>query len=109
MLTKEEKDFISYWEINRIPRKKVMNQLSVGLPLAVLLVVAIFVNFFSGWYKKAEMVRNEAVQSYNASLILVLLAACILIVLFITIFSVRHNWDRHEQRYNELIARKDEQ
>lgn len=108
MLTAEEQQFIEYWEANRLRRKKVFKQLALGLPLAALMVVAIFINFFSNWYKKAEMVRNEAVQKDNASLILVLIVAAILIVIFVTIFSVRHNWDKHEQRYNELLARRDQ-
>ena len=107
MINEEEKQFIRYWEQNRLRRKKVVNQLAVGLPLGTVLVIAIFVNFFSGWYKRAEMVRNEATQKNDASLILVLLVAALLIVAFITIFSVRHKWDQHEQRYKELIARQD--
>jgi membrane-associated HD superfamily phosphohydrolase len=107
MLTEEETKFIEYWEANRLRRKKVMKQLSLGLPLATLLVVAIFINFFSNWYKKAEMVRNEMVKNKESSLILVLLAACILIVVFTTVFSVRHKWDMHEQHYRELLAKKD--
>ena len=74
----------------------------------MLLVIAIFANFFSGWYKRAEMVRNEATQKNDASLILVLIVAALLIVAFIIIFSVRHKWDINEQRYRELIARENE-
>jgi hypothetical protein len=106
MLTPEEEQFLEYWEANRLRRKKVFKQLALGLPLAALLVITIFINFFSNWYKKAEMVRNEAVQKDNSSLILVLIVAAVLIVIFVTIFSVRHNWDKHEQRYRELLARK---
>ncbi len=108
MFTAEEKDFIAYWEANRLRRKKVWKQLALGLPLASLLIASIFINFFSNWYKKAEMVRNEAVQKNNASLILVLVVAALLITVFIVIFSVRHKWDINEQRYRELIARNDQ-
>lgn len=107
VLTEQEKEFIAYWEANRLKKKKITRQLSVGLPLAAILVVAIFINFFSGWYKKADMVRNQMEQQGQSSLILVLLIACILIVVFITIFSVRHNWDRHEQHYRELQSRRE--
>lgn len=81
-----------------------LKQLSVGLPLSVLLVAAIFINLFSGWDKRAQMVINT-----DPSLIIVLLIAAILIVIFIVIFSVRHRWDLNEQQYKELIARRDEQ
>ena len=108
MLTEEEKEFIVYWEENRLKSKKIARNLSLGLPLAALLVITIFFNFFSGWYKKADMVRNKVQQQNEASLILVLIAACILIVVFVTVFSVRHKWEKHEQRYLELMARRDE-
>jgi sterol desaturase/sphingolipid hydroxylase (fatty acid hydroxylase superfamily) len=102
MLTKQEEDFIDYWEKNRLQKKKVLKQLSIGLPFGVLLVIAIFLNFFSGWDKRAEMVASE-----DRSVVLVLLIAAILIVAFIVIFSVRHQWDLHEQQYKELLAKRD--
>lgn len=108
MLNDQERRFVEYWAANRLRRKRVFRQLSIGLPLATILVVAIFANFFSNWYKKAEMVRNTATQNYDASLLLVLVIAAILIVVFITIFSVRHKWDMHEQRYRELLKRDHE-
>lgn len=103
MLTEEEEEFIVYWEANRLQRKKIFKQLAVGLPLAVLIVVAIFVNFFSGWYKRADMMLHS-----QGSLVLVLVVAAILIVIFVTVFSARHKWDMYEQRYLELLARKNE-
>jgi uncharacterized membrane protein len=102
MLTKEEKDFIIYWEANRLRRKKVLKQLSVGLPFGVVLVCAIMLNLFSGWDKRAAMITNS-----EPSVIPVVLIAAVLIVVFIVIFSVRHQWDQHEQRYKELLARRD--
>ena len=108
MLTPEERGFVDFWRENRLRRKKIFRQLSLGLPLAMLLVIAIFANFFSGWYKRADMVRNEATQKNDASLILVLIVAALLIVAFVIIFSVRHKWDINEQRYRELVARENE-
>jgi len=104
MLTQNEKDFVDYWEHNRIRKRKVLKQLYVGLPLGVLIVAAIFANFFSGWDKRAQMIINT-----DPSLILVVIIASLLIVVFIAIFSVRHNWDLNEQRYKELLARRDEE
>jgi membrane protein YdbS with pleckstrin-like domain len=103
MLTKEETDFIVYWEQNRLKKKKVLRQLYVGLPLAVVMVIAIFANFFSGWYKRAEMVMRRE----QSSLVLVLMIAALLIVIFVVIFSARHRWDINEQRYRELLYKKE--
>jgi len=103
MLTEEEEKFVEYWQYHRLKKRKVLKQLSVGLPLGVVIAAAIFINFFSGWDKRAQMVINS-----NPSLILVLIIACLIIVVFITIFSARHKWDLHEQRYRELLARRDQ-
>lgn len=103
MLTEEEKNFVEYWEYHRLKKRKVLKQLSVGLPLGVVIAAAIFINFFSGWDKRAQMVINS-----SPSVIIVLLIACLIIVVFITIFSVRHQWDLNEQRYKELLARRDD-
>lgn len=103
MLTEEEKKFVAYWEANRLLKKKTWRYLSVGLPMASLLVIAICINFFSGWYKRADM----EIRTADPSIIIVLLAAVILIVVFITIFSARHKWDLNEQHYRELISRQE--
>jgi FtsH-binding integral membrane protein len=101
MLTEEEKKFIRYWEENRLQKKKVVRNMAVGLPLGLLFVVAIMANFFSGWYKRADMVLNT-----DSSLIMVLLVASLLIVIFMSVFSARHRWDINEQRYQELKQRE---
>lgn len=102
MLTEDEKKFVEYWETHRLSKKKLLKQLAIGLPLSTVLVIAIFANFFSGWYKRADMeIRTQS------SMILVLVIAALLIVIFISIFSVKHNWDLNEQRYREFLAKKD--
>jgi FtsH-binding integral membrane protein len=103
MLTEEEKKFVAYWEIHRSRKKKLLTQLAIGLPLAVTMVIAIFVNFFSGWNKRADMVLRS-----HSSLIIVLVIAALLIVTFTTVFSARHQWDLNEQRYREFLAKKDQ-
>jgi uncharacterized BrkB/YihY/UPF0761 family membrane protein len=102
MLTEEENGFIGYWENNRLRKRKISRQLSIGLPLGAVLVIAIFANLLSGWYKRANMELKEE----ESSLILVLLGAAILIVAFIVVFSARHRWDLNEQRYRELLDRR---
>ncbi len=97
MLSAEEKDYLRYWEENRLNKKRFLRQFSIGLPLGVLIVAAIFFNLLSGWYKKADMVVRS-----NSSLIPVIVIALIFIAVFFAIFSSRHKWDQNEQRYNEL-------
>lgn len=97
MLTPEERNFISYWEQNRNRKKRLLWQLAAGLPLGVFLAIGISLNYFSGWYKRAAMEIN-----INASGILVVLFALILIIVFVAVFSARHKWEMNEQRYKEL-------
>jgi sterol desaturase/sphingolipid hydroxylase (fatty acid hydroxylase superfamily) len=97
MLSQQEKDFLRYWEANRLNKKRFLRQFSIGLPIGVLIVTAIFFNLLSGWYKKADMVLRS-----HSSLIPVIVIALLIIVMFITIFSSRLKWEQNEQRYLEL-------
>ena len=101
MLTEQDRDFISYWEKNRMIKKRWVRQLSVGLPLGVSLVLATVSNLLAGWYSRAQMVLFRE----QSSLILVLVIAAVATVLFIVIFSARHRWEMNEQRYQELCNR----
>jgi len=100
MLTQREKDFIRYWEANRLRRKKVVRQFLIGIPAGLLLVIPIVINFASGWYKRADMEAHSS--DFNP---IVLLVALLLIVGFTAIFYQRHQWDQYEQHYQELRAR----
>jgi membrane protein YdbS with pleckstrin-like domain len=102
MLTDEENRFIEYWRNNRNRKIRVMWQLAAGLPLGVFMALAIFANYFSGWYQRAAMEVN-----INTSGVLVVLVALVLIIVFVGVFSARHKWEMNEQRYKELMVKKD--
>lgn len=102
MLSKQEQAFVDYWKENRLRKKLRFRQVAIGMPLGVILVFAILLNFFSGWYKRADMQIN----SMTSSQMLVIIAAAIGIILFIALFSAKHRWDINEQYYRELLARK---
>jgi len=104
MLSKEEEAFIEYWKANRDKQKRIFRQFLMGIPMALLFVIPICINFFSGWYKRAAMISNTSEFSPG-----ILLLALILIVVFIAIFSRKFKWDQYEQRYNELLARREKQ
>jgi hypothetical protein len=103
MLTKDENDFLEYWELNRERQKKISKQFLLGIPIGLLFAIPIAVNFFSGWYKRAAMVANTS--DFNP---LVLLIALLIIVGFIAIFSKKYQWEMNEQRYRELMVKKSE-
>jgi hypothetical protein len=102
MLSKEEDKFIVYWEKNRLRRKKTMRQFLLGIPAGLLIVVPIVINFGSGWYRRANMEANS-----DDSSPMVIFVALLLIVGFTAIFWQKHQWDQFEQRYRELLARRD--
>lgn len=101
---------MKYWEENRLRRKRFWKQLAIGLPVGVILVVSIFVSFLSGWHGQAGIELRSQARSRpdSASVILVLVVAALLIVVFTAVFSARHKWETYEQRYKELIARKEQ-
>jgi membrane protein YdbS with pleckstrin-like domain len=101
MLTQQERDFLRYWENNRLRRKKTMRQFLVGIPIGLLFVIPIVINFTSGWYKRAQMEAGSS--DFNP---MVLLVALLAIVVFTAIFYQRHQWDQYEQRYRELLAKE---
>ena len=104
MLSEEEKKFIDYWSQNRLRKKKLLWQLAGGLPLGVFLAATIFINYFSGWYHRADVRLG-----INSSSVIVVIIALLLTVVFIVIFSGRHRWDMNEQRYKELLGKKGSQ
>src|SRR5258705_8326454 len=103
MFSKEEKDFIKYWEENRNKQKRFFKQVAIGLPFGVLFAVAMFLNFASGWDKRVESL-TKTYPSFK-SLILVLIIALLAIVVFVSVFSVKVKWEKHEQKYRELLSR----
>ncbi|HYH14411.1 MAG TPA: hypothetical protein VD794_04280 [Flavisolibacter sp.] len=103
MLTPEEKAFIEFWAVRRTEKKRSIRQFTIGLPLGVMIVLALFVNVITGWHKRAAM----ALQN-NASLIFVILIAAVAIVVFMTVFARNHEWDQQEIRYQELLKKQKE-
>jgi membrane protein YdbS with pleckstrin-like domain len=101
MLTKQEQEFLHYWQQNRLLKKKFLKQFSIAIPIGVVMVVAFLINVLSGWYKKADMVLRG-----NSSVVVVILIAVVGIIFFITYFSGNYKWEQNEQRYQELKVKE---
>jgi membrane protein YdbS with pleckstrin-like domain len=102
MLTPEEEKFLQYWQEQRQHKKRFLRKFSIALPAVSLVVVLFFINFLSGWYAKAEQELRR-----NSSLVIVILIAVIAIVVFVTIFSLRHKWEQNEAEYEALLKKRD--
>jgi membrane protein YdbS with pleckstrin-like domain len=101
MLTPAEEKFLEYWEANRIREKSFFRQLSLGMPLGLLMGLAILINFMSGWYTRANMV------AYSQSTPYVLILAIVIIAVFCSVFYKRYRWEMNEQHFMELKIKKE--
>lgn len=104
MYTDHEKRFMDWWSENRLKEKRTLKQWLMGIPVGLLFTIPIAINFFSGWFKRADMQLNSKISN-NQFNPLVLLIALVLIISFMAIFSKRYKWEMNEQRYMELKAR----
>jgi uncharacterized membrane protein len=100
MLNEEDRKFLAYWEGNRVKEKSLRRQLSLGIPIGILIGIGVILNFASGWYTRANMVAN------SQSTPIVLVIAVVIIALFCSVFYKRHRWDMNEQRYRELVHKQ---
>jgi predicted membrane channel-forming protein YqfA (hemolysin III family) len=101
MLNEEEQRFYNEWKKSRLGEKSLFKQLSLGLPIGLLFGIAILLNFFTGWYKRANMVAN------SQSTPMVLFIAIAIIAIFCSVFYKRHRWEMNEQRFRELQYKMD--
>jgi hypothetical protein len=100
MLTEQEEKFLIFWEKNKQREKSFFRQISLGLPIGLIIGIGILLNFLSGWYTRATMVAN------SQSTPLVLIFAIVIIAFFCSIFFKRHQWEMNDQRFQELKIKK---
>jgi hypothetical protein len=101
MLTPQQEGFLKYWERNRDREKKWTRQLFIGLPIGLLISGGVLLSLDLDWYPRANMVANASLNPY------VLVFAITAITVFTAIFYKRYQWDMKEQRYRELIVKKE--
>lgn len=94
-MTDEEKDFMSWWEENRLKEKKVLKQMLIGLPIGFAFGLPILLSvMFRGWYNRMPYISGTQLT--------MILIAILLIVVFYAIFRMYFKWDMREQQYREL-------
>lgn len=101
MLTPDEEKFLEYWSENRNKKASGFRQYRFGLSIGLIIGIGILLNFASGWYTRATMVAN------SQSTPLVLILAIIIIAIFCSVFYKQFNSEANEQRYKELIFKKE--
>jgi membrane protein YdbS with pleckstrin-like domain len=103
MLTGQEEKYLEYWQNNREREKKLLRQLFIGLPAGLLIAAGIILSLDLDWYERANMVANASLNPY------ILLIAVVGIIIFMAIFYKKHQWDMKEQRYRELLFKKEKE
>ena len=100
MLSAADEDFLVYWQQNRDQQRTSYRPLLVGLSAGFALGIGVLVLLSSGWYERANMEANSRLSGF------VFLLAILLISFFLAFFYRKFRWEMQEQRYMELLARK---
>ncbi len=93
-------DFVKYWAENREKQKTSIRPLLVGMSSGFMIGILILVSLSSGWYLRAEMVANASFSS------VVFILAILLLSFFLAFFYRKFRWEMQEQRYQELMAKR---
>jgi protein-S-isoprenylcysteine O-methyltransferase Ste14 len=100
MTNKDEAAFLHWWEANRAKEKKWIRQLSVGLPVGIVFGLPILLSvFFRGWYKRMPYVSGTQLT--------LIMMACLAIAVFYAVVRMHVKWEENEQRYQELIKKRE--
>ena len=102
MLSEKEKEFIEYWEKNRLKEKSILKQFFPGIPIGLALGAAILLMLDSGWYERANMIAQA--QS-NPVVLFIAIAG---IVAFTGFFYKKFRWEMNEQAYKELKLKNED-
>lgn len=100
MLNSEEERFLAYWAENRERQKHSTRPFVLGLSGGFAIGAGVMVLLSTGWYERANMEANSRLSG------VVFLLAIMVISFFLAFFYRKFRWEMQEQRYLELLARK---
>lgn len=99
-MNREDQQFMEYWEACGESEKKSPKPLLIGFSSGLVFGVATLVSLFSGWDKRAGMVANSRL---NMGLLLLII---LVVAVFIAYFYRIYRWERNEEHYQSLLAKK---
>ncbi|MFN7538939.1 MAG: hypothetical protein ACK5RQ_02720 [Bacteroidota bacterium] len=99
-MKQEDQEFMDYWEACGETEKNSPKPLLIGFSSGLVFGVATLVSLFSGWDKRAGMVANSRLNM--GILLLIILAVSVFIAYFYRIYR----WERNEEHYQSLLAKK---
>jgi hypothetical protein len=100
MLSETEESFLEYWSRKGGTEKNSLRPLLVGFSFGVVFGIATIISIFSGWAIRATMVANSRLSA--GLLLLIILTVSI----FMGYFYRSFRWEKNEQYYRELLAKK---
>lgn len=93
-------EFFEYWPKNSKKERSSKRAFLFGLSSGIAIGVLVLITIYAGWYPRASMVANSKMSST------ILFMAIIGIAIFVAFIYQRFNWEQQEQRYLELVAKK---
>lgn len=100
MLSETEESFLEYWSRKGETEKNSLCPLLVGFSFGVVFGIATIISIFSGWAIRATMVANSRL---SAGLLLLII---LIVSIFMGYFYRSFRWEKNEQYYRELLAKK---
>lgn len=99
-MLENEEAFLAHWSVNREKERTSIRPLLMGLSGGILLGIAVWVMLYSGWYTRASM------QAGGKLSFPLLFVAISLFSAFAGYFYRQYRWEKREQHYLELLAKK---
>jgi hypothetical protein len=97
-LSKEDLDFIKFWEKNRDAERKWERSLKKGVGMGFMVSFPIVLAvLFRGWYKRMPFVSGTQ--------LFLILTGCLMISVFYALFKGRMEWEAKESRYMQLKSK----
>lgn len=100
MLKKEEDEFFERWTTQRLVYKNAARPFFIGLSAGISIGIAILLSIYLGWYQRANIELNSNMNPF------VFLIAIIAISIFMAYIYRNYQWEKNEQRYLSILARK---
>ena len=104
MLSEKDKQFMRYWEKERLKQNTFVSKILRGLPMALifclpilLFIVAVYL-FFPEWYMR--------ISGTSQGTFITIIIAVFICILFFSYFRMHYKWEMNEQLYNELKSKE---
>lgn len=99
MITKNEKEFMNWWEENREKERKISHKLLYGSPWGLIFALPVLLALiFHDWYKTMIPISRGQVILVSITVLA--------IALFYALFKMQVKWEQNDQHYKELKLRE---